>query len=147
MAAYAATVTEDSRPPLGAIQVASAVLVAATVLHDLDHVRQGRPLPRPVVGLGVAGLMAVSVACALALSRNRFAPAACAVVGFGTSIGVLAVHALPKWSALSDSYPDAGVDALAWLSVALMVVAATALAAASTATMLRWRSATGPPSG
>lgn len=102
-------------------------LVVVVLMHDLDHVRQGRSLDAAVTAVGLVGLMAVLFSLALAVLRHRWAPAVSSVVGFGTAIGFVVVHIAPRWSAISDPYPDLPVDALSWASVAASVVIALAV--------------------
>lgn len=102
-------------------------LVAMVVMHDLDHVRQGRSLDTPVIAVGLIGLVAALVSLGLSALRHRWAPAASLLVGFGTAIGFVAVHVVPRWSAISDPYPDLPVDALSWTSVAASIVIALAV--------------------
>jgi hypothetical protein len=104
--------------------VAPAVVVLAlTILHDLDHVRQGRSVEGPVVAIGILGDVAAVVMLVLALRGSSLAPPAAVVVGFAVALGFLAVHVLPDWGPLADGYPDLGVDALSWISVAVAMAA------------------------
>ena len=115
-----------SRPLL----VTSAVLFGMTVLHDLDHVRQGRPLPTVLTVVGFIGLLGAGLCVFLALRRNPVAAPAAALIGLGSVAGLIAVHLLPSWSILSDPYHEANVDALSWTNLALLILAALAVGAA-----------------
>jgi hypothetical protein len=106
---------------------ASVALLAAVVLHDLDHVRQGRTIEGPVVGIGVLGDIAAITAVVLALRASRWAPHAAVLVGFGTFLGFIAVHVVPDWGPLADGYPGLRVDALSWVAVAVPMTAAAVL--------------------
>jgi hypothetical protein len=107
----------------------AALLLAATdVAHTLDHVRQGRPLGAEVYVAAVAGWIALGVLLALVAARHPLATPFAAAVGGSFVVGLLAVHVLPRWSAVSDPYADARVDALSWALVAVPVVAALVLA-------------------
>jgi hypothetical protein len=99
-------------------------LLAAVVLHDLDHVRQGRSIEPLVVAIGVIGDIAVITMVALAIRDSRWAPHAAVVVGFGNVLGFIAVHVLPDWGPLSDGYPDLSIDGLSWAIVYIPMAAA-----------------------
>lgn len=107
------------------LTLASLAYLIVTVLHDLDHVRQGRPLALEVKVVGVVAIV-TSVAClVLSLRGHRLAPLAAAVVGFGATLGLVVVHLLPRWSPISDPYPEAGVDVVAYgMLYALMAAGA-----------------------
>jgi hypothetical protein len=46
------------------------------------------------------------------------------------ALGVAAAHLAPHWSALSDPYPDLGLDALSWAVMLAEIAAALVLALA-----------------
>jgi hypothetical protein len=106
---------------------ASIALLAAVVLHDLDHVRQGRSVEPLVVAIGVVGDIAAITAVALAIRSSRWAAHAAVLVGFATFLGFIAVHVLPDWGPLSDGYPGLGVDGLSWVAVAIPMAASALL--------------------
>jgi hypothetical protein len=108
---------------------AALLLAAADILHGVDHLRQGRPLSAEVYTAGIAGWIALAVLLVLIARRHRLAEPYAAAVGASFVAGLLAVHVAPRWGALSDPYPDAGVDALSWVLLAVPVVAATAVLA------------------
>ena len=61
---------------------------------------------------------------------NRHAPLLAAVTGLPIALGVAAVHLLPRWSALSDTFEGArntGVSALSWTVVLVEIVGALAM--------------------
>jgi hypothetical protein len=64
------------------------------------------------------------------------------VAGFLTAINVSAAHIAPHWSALSDSYPDVGADALAWTVMLLEVATALILGIAGLRALRAARPAT-----
>jgi hypothetical protein len=99
-------------------------LLAAVLLHDLDHIRQGRSVEALVIGLGVIGDVAAITMVALTIRGSGWAPIGAVVVGFATFLGFIAVHVVPDWGALADGYPDLPVDALSWAMVAVPMVAA-----------------------
>jgi hypothetical protein len=103
----------------------SGVLLGLTILHDLDHVRQGRALGTELWGVGTVALISTVIVFILAARGSRWSKLAGLVVGLGTIIGVAAVHVVPSWWFLSDSYGEAGVDALSWaVIIAMMLVGA-----------------------
>ena len=106
----------------------AALLLAGTdALHALDHARQARHLGAAVTAAGVAGWVALAVLLGLVARRHRLAAPYGAAVGLALATGIVAVHVLPHWSAFSDPYPDANVDALSWALVAIPVLAAVNL--------------------
>ncbi len=110
-----------------------AALFYATgfLVHTADHFRRGLDVLTPqVLWAGeLTGVVAVA-AIALALLRPRLAPLVAAATGFSLGLGVAVVHLLPRWSALSDSLPDGGVDALSWAAVLIEIAGALAFGAA-----------------
>jgi len=102
---------------------ATLAVVAAHVLHDLDHVRQGRAASATVSAVAVLAWLATIVLVVLVARRHRLASLYATVFGATFALGFILVHALPHWSALSDSYGDAGVDALSWLLAGIPLVA------------------------
>ena len=79
--------------------------------------------------VGIVGLVSAGVMLALALARRPEAGLAAVAVGFGTVLGLVAVHLAPEWGAASDPYPDLDLNALSWLLVALPMAAAAWLGA------------------
>lgn len=110
------------------ILTATGVLLALTVVHDLDHVRQGRHLDSELYGIGLLSLIAALVVLGLALRRSPLGGPAAVILGIGTIAGVAAIHVAPTWWPLSDSYGDAGVDAISWTVVTVMMLAGAGLA-------------------
>src|SRR4051794_10715483 len=111
--------------PLGR---AALLLVAADVLHALDHTRQGRDLASEVYVAGVSGWIALALLLVLVARGHRLAAPYAAAVGVSVAAGFLAVHVAPHWSAFSDPYPDFAADALSWVLVAVPVLAGVNLA-------------------
>jgi hypothetical protein len=107
---------------------ATLTVVAVQILHDLDHVRQGRPASAEVSVLAVLAWVATITLVVLVARRHRLAPLYAATFGVTVALGFVLVHLLPHWSALSDSYDDANVDALSWLLAVLPVAAGLLLA-------------------
>jgi hypothetical protein len=91
--------------------------LATIVLHDLDHLRQGRSIEPFVVGLGVVGDVATLTMVALVIRGHRLAPLSAVLVGFANVVGFAAVHVVPDWGPFSQGYPDLPVDAISWAIV------------------------------
>src|SRR3954454_3410348 len=120
------------------LATAAAIFVAANVLHTLDHVRQGLDgLTREIQAGGTVLTVMAIVTLVLALRDHPWAPPIAAAVGLSGAVGILAAHALPHWSALSDSYPDIGADALSWAVMLVEAGAALALGITGLAAMRR----------
>jgi hypothetical protein len=122
---------------------AALLLVAADVLHAVDHTRQGRDLASEVYVAGVGGWVALAVLLVLLARRHRLAAPYAAAVGLSVAIGFVAVHVAPHWSAFSD--PDSAFhpDALSWAFVVIPVLAALNLVAQ--AVRARTRTRRSPP--
>jgi hypothetical protein len=122
--------------PLGR---AALLLVAADVLHALDHARQGRDLSSEVYVAGVAGWIALAVLLVLVARGHRLAASYAAAVGLSVAVGFLAVHVAPHWSSFSDPYPAWDPDALSWALVVVPIVAALNLVARAARARTRMR--------
>lgn len=94
--------------------LASLAYLVMAAIHDLDHVRQGRPLAAEVWVIGVVAVVASVTTLVLSLRGHPLAPFAAIVLGVGSLVGFTAVHLVPRWSVLSDAYGEAGVDALSY---------------------------------
>ncbi len=103
---------------------AATALLAAIVLHDLDHARQGRSIEPPVVAIGVLGDIAIIATVAMVIRGHRLARLAATLVGFANFFGFIAIHVVPDWGPLSDGYPDLSVDAISWAIVFIPMAAA-----------------------
>lgn len=99
----------------------SLALVALIILHDLDHVRQGRALSLEVYGVGAVAFVAGLIMLVLALRSSELSSLAGVAVGFGTIAGVLAVHVAPHWWLFSDSYAEADADLTSWVIIFAMM--------------------------
>jgi hypothetical protein len=100
-------------------------------LHTADHLRRGLDVLTPqVIWAGnVSTAVGISVAI-LVILGHRFGPMLAAITGVPVALGVAAVHLLPKWSALSDTFVGAhntGVTALSWSVVLIEIVGALAM--------------------
>jgi hypothetical protein len=102
----------------------NVLLVATVLLHDLDHVRQGRDIEPAVIGIGIVGDVVALTSLALAIARHPLAPTAAVLVGFGTALGFLVLHILPDWGPLSQGYPGTPVDALSWAAAIVPIFVA-----------------------
>jgi hypothetical protein len=108
---------------------AALLLVAADVLHAVDHTRQERDLASEVYVAGVAGWIALALLLVLVARGHRLAPLYAAAVGVSVAAGFLAVHVAPHWSSFSDPYSGFDPDSLSWALVAVPVLAAINLVA------------------
>lgn len=116
---------------------AAALFVAVNVLHSLDHVRQGFDgLTPEILSVGTLLALVALVALVLALRADPRAAIVCAGVGLSGALGIAASHLAPHWSALSNPYPEIGVDALSWAVMLAELTAALLLAVAG------WREVT-----
>ncbi len=112
---------------------ATLLVLAVSVLHDLDHARQGTSAPAEVVVTAVAGWLATFVLLALVARRHRLAVPYAAGFGVALALGFVLVHFLPHWSAFSAPYGDQDVDALSWVLAALPICAGLWLTAQAAA--------------
>lgn len=101
---------------------AAAVLFVLTVIHDLDHLRQGRSLHAELYGVAVVALGSTASVYALARRHHRLAPWAAVVVGAATFVGVAGVHVARHRSFFSDPYPAAHADLVSWAIIVAMIV-------------------------
>jgi hypothetical protein len=108
--------------------VLTAVLAALTLLHDLDHLRQGRALPAVLYLVAVAALVSLGTTLTVLLRFPTWARPAAVAQGVATVVGVGAVHVAPAWSPFADSYGAAGADAASWAIIIAMMGMGCALA-------------------
>lgn len=116
-------------PPRERHRLLATVLALAvlTVLHDADHIRQGRGLPFELYGVAVFALLTIGATLTLLLRGHALAGTAAVAQGVATIVGVGAVHVAPQWSSLTDSYSAAHADALSWAIVVAMMLTGLAL--------------------
>lgn len=108
--------------------LAAGGLLALTVLHDLDHLRQGRDLPLTLDLIGASATLGAAGIFWWARRRDGANAARVAeVFGFTTALGLVLVHVLPYRTVTSDPYGKAGVDALSWLSLAAFITSGVVL--------------------
>lgn len=114
------------------LRVTAVAYAAAIAVHFADHLRRGLDAsPDGVIALGLFAAVLQGAAVLAALTRRSFAPLLAVAVALPDAIGVVAVHLLPRWSALSDPFPgpDAvGVTALSWASGIAEIVTGLAFA-------------------
>lgn len=115
------------------LKACALTYIAADGIHILDHMRQGRTLSAQVYAAGTFGIVAALIVLALVLREDRLARLAAAAFGTIDAVAVFAVHFVPTWFFLSDSYVPLHLDGLSWISAALVVVAALALGGAGAA--------------
>ncbi len=106
----------------------TVLLAGLTLLHDLDHLRQGRSLPVVLYLVAVTALASLAVTLAVLCRRPGWARPVAATQGVATVVGVAVVHAAPQWSSFSDSYSAAKADLLSWAIIIAMMLAGAALA-------------------
>jgi hypothetical protein len=113
---------------------------ATDLIHDLDHVRRHNYSPAPVRGLGFVALVGGILAVTLVVKRNRFAVPFVCFYGFASSIGLVLVHVLPHWGAISDPFTAARVDALSWALVGVNIAVDFMLGVVATRELIGARS-------
>jgi hypothetical protein len=110
------------------LRAAALVYLVGLTLHTVDHLRRGLDVVTEHVfwagnvstALGVATVV-------LILRRHRQAPTAALSFGLPVGIGVAAVHWLPSWGVLSDSFVDNGVSWMSWTVVSIEIAGALAV--------------------
>ena len=119
------------------LQYATVLYGIGLLAHIADHLRRGIDVLTPeVLWAGNFSTLAGLALIVAVFARNRVAPGASAVFGFGAAFGVAAVHLLPHWSAFSDAFPgshDAGVTAVSWAVVLVEIVGSLAMGIAGMA--------------
>src|SRR6187551_1496297 len=97
---------------------ANILFLAANLLHTADHQRQGLDgLSWEILAGGSALTVAAIASLVLAYRHDARAPIFGAVLGLSAAVGIAASHLAPRWSALSDSYPQIHADAIWWAVV------------------------------
>ncbi len=106
-----------------------------TLIHDVDHIRQGRSLPVELYAVAVLALLSIGLTLWVLARRHRLAGVVAFLQGVATIVGVGAVHVAPQWASVTDSYSAARADAFSWAIILAMMSAGAvlALAAASSA--------------
>lgn len=103
------------------------LLGVLTVIHDLDHIRQGRALPAELYVVAVAALVSIGITLTVLLRYPKWARTVAVAQGVATIVGVGAVHAAPQWSTVTDSYAAADADIVSWAIIIAMMLAGLAL--------------------
>jgi hypothetical protein len=109
-----------------------SLLGVLTVVHDLDHVRQGRALPAVLYVVAVAALVSITATLVVLVRYPKWARTAAVAEGVATIVGVGAVHAAPQWSTVTDSYTAAHADIVSWLIILAMMSTGLLLVLAAT---------------
>ena len=125
--------------PMRALRISAGVYAFGLVVHTFDHFRRGLDASSPqVLWAGNLSTLLGVIAIVLVFGGHRWAPAVAAITGIPVTVGVAAVHLLPSWSALSDSFPDGGhgISALSWIVVSIEIVGALAMGIAG---LFAWR--------
>ncbi len=108
------------------------VFAAGSGIHLLDHLRRGQSsISEELYWLGNLGLILQVVAITLIVTRHTHGPRVAAAAGTALSVGFLAAHWLPEWSALSD--PVWEIESARWFSYlasSAEILGAAAIAAA-----------------
>lgn len=106
----------------------TALLGVLTVIHDVDHVRQGRALPAVLYAVGFGALVSIVITLMVLVWRPALSRPVAMAQGVAAVVGVGAVHAAPQWSTVTDSYGAADADALSWAIIIAMMGAGALLA-------------------
>ncbi|MEA2451961.1 MAG: hypothetical protein QOG04_671 [Actinomycetota bacterium] len=110
--------------------LASGAVLALTVLHDLDHMRQGRDLPTAVSLVGLVATVAAIGFFVWVWRDGETARRAAGAWGVAVALGLIAIHVLPDWGPVSDPFSAADVDALSWISLIALMASGVWLAIA-----------------
>jgi hypothetical protein len=123
---------------------ANFALLAAVMVHGIDHYRQERgvgALNTEVVVGGALVWALVLVSLYVAFRHPARAGAVCGGIGAYIALGVTAAHFMPEWSGFSDPYAGLGLDWFSWVAAALEVAAGAALAFVGLRDVARHRTA------
>lgn len=125
------------------LKYSSLFYALGLALHTADHLRRGLDAVTPqVLWAGNVSTLVGITTVVLVVLGYRLAPEVAAATGIPVALGVAAVHLLPQWSALSDSFVDAshtGVTALSWTVVLVEIAGAFAMGVIGIATVRRRR--------
>ena len=109
------------------LQTAALVYLLGLALHTADHLRRGiDAVTQHVFWAGNVSTVLGLAAVGLILTRHRYASAAAVSFGFPIALGVAAVHLLPGWGVLSDSFLDQSMSWMSWTVVAIEIAGALA---------------------
>jgi hypothetical protein len=119
---------------------AAWIYAIGTTLHTIDHFRRGAGSTSwELVEVGTAGTILAAIVITLILTEHRLAPTAAVSVGFAHGLGIAAVHWLPRWSVLSDSFFDWSAGPISWTAVTLEVAGAIGVGVAGAIALRRSR--------
>lgn len=114
---------------MNALRATAWVYAATIAVHLVDHLRRGTDAsPSGVILLGSLVVVVQVLAIAAVLTRHRYGALLAFAVGLPDALGIVAVHLLPTWSALSDSYAS-GAPGTTWFSWTTAIAEALAAAA------------------
>jgi hypothetical protein len=113
----------------------SVAFLAGVVVHGVDHLRRGTgAVTTYVLVAGTVQFVLASLAVVLVFRRDHRAPIAALAVGLPGALGFAAVHLLPYWGPVSDSFVGAhagpGVTAFSWVTALLEIAGDLAFATA-----------------
>jgi len=106
-----------------------------TVVHDLDHVRQGRSLPALLYVVAIAAPISIGMTLTVLVQYPQWTRVAAATQGVATVVGVGAVHAGSQWAGATDSYSAAHADGISWIIIVAMMLAGLTLVVISARTL------------
>jgi len=125
------------------LKYCALVYALGLALHTADHLRRGLDaVTGQVLWVGNISTAVGIAVVVLVIVGHRSGPLLAAVTGIPVAVGVAAVHLLPKWSALSDSFLGAhntGVTAFSWTVVLIEIAGAVALGIAGLAVVREQR--------
>jgi hypothetical protein len=99
-----------------------------SAIHVADHLRRGQGTVTDEVLIGGnLGLVVQVAVVTLIVTRHHTAPVAAVAAGFPLALGFLAVHWLPDWGALSDSFVEGGASGLSMAASLLEIAGALAV--------------------
>ncbi|MCU1395742.1 MAG: hypothetical protein JWM34_4170 [Ilumatobacteraceae bacterium] len=126
--------------------VAGWVFLIGSAVHAADHLRRGQgSVTDALYVVGTSGMVIQAVVITLILVRHRLAPLLAAGSGFSLGLAFIAVHWLPHWSSLSDSFVDHHVSAFSVVASLLEIVGAFAIGV--TGTVVYWHQPVAQHSG
>lgn len=117
---------------MSSLSKANLLVLGLLIVHTLDHGlhQASRTQPGSAALVGAASFALLAASCLVALQRSPAAPVFSAFAGGLTAFGLVVVHLLPNWWGwVSDPYWDIGANLLSWLSLILLLAAATYLCA------------------
>jgi len=107
--------------------VVTCLLGVLTVVHDLDHLRQGRSLPVVLYVVAIAAPTSIGMTLTVLVRYPQWSRPAAPAQGVATVVGVGAVHAGPEWAGVTDSYSAAHADGISWIIIVAMMLAGLTL--------------------